>query len=154
MTRSRQAARRLVLRRLLDERRVSSQEELVKLLAARGHRVTQTTVSRDLAALGVGKHTGTSGTLYRGGQRPAPANDNGQLAHMLREFVLQIHQAQNLVLLKTPPGAAHPVASALDHDTPDGVLGTVAGDDTVLVITRDTRGGTSVARRLEALLES
>jgi transcriptional regulator of arginine metabolism len=150
--RSRAAARRLVLRRLIGERSVHSQEELVGLLARHGHRVTQATVSRDLAALGVSKTPRPGGgERYALAGGPAAAGD-GHLLRMLREFVTAIAHSGNVVVLKTPPGAAQPVASALDAAPPRGVLGTVAGDDTILIIAAPAAGGPRVARTLQRLM--
>lgn len=154
MARDRSAARRMLVRRLIAERAVGSQEQLVRLLAARGHRVTQTTVSRDLAAVGVAKET-----LPGGRERYALADSAGaappgdRLRHMLREFALEIGHSRNMVVIKTPPGSAQAVASALDQEAPPAVLGTVAGDDTVLVVTRKDDGGAALARILERQLE-
>ena len=153
MNPSRAASRRLLLRRLIDEHEIHSQAELVRILARRGHRVTQTTVSRDLAALGIGKHNGSRGPSesYAVPGRAKPAQSD-LLHRMLRQFVLAIEHSGNLVVLKTAPGSASPVASAIDHAKPSNVIGTVAGDDTVLVITRNIDGGANLARQLETIL--
>jgi transcriptional regulator of arginine metabolism len=155
MTRDRAAARRALLRRLLAERAVTSQAQAVRLLARHGHPVTQATVSRDLAAIGVSKTADR-----RGGERYSPragarAIRAGapELVQVLREFVVGVAHSGNLALLRTPPGAAPPVASALDRTPPPDVLGTVAGDDTVLVVSRTHRGGALLARRFTRLLE-
>ncbi len=156
MRRNRVAARRLLLRRLLAEREIASQEELVHLLARRGHEVTQTTVSRDLAAIRaekvVQRGSATRYLLRRGRRKGSRRLDD--LSRILREFVTEIEHSRNLVVLKTPPGAASPVAAAVDRAAPDGVLGTLAGDDTVLVVTRAADGGSAMARRLAGLLEA
>ena len=151
---SRAAARRLVLRELLSRREVLSQDELVALLGKRGHRVTQTTVSRDLAAIQAAKRVEPDGrTRYevRSADRWSTDSD---LIRVMQEFVLAIEPSRNLVVLKTPPGAANPVAAAIDCSAPRGVLGTIAGDDTLLVITRSDSGGSAVARRLAKLMEA
>ena len=149
----RAAARRVLLRKLLSGREIPSQDKLVRLLGRHGHRVTQTTVSRDLAAIHAEKVPEPGGALgYRvRGRRSSP--DLEELAHILREFVTAIDASRNLVVLKTPPGAASPVAAAIDRSAPEGVLGTLAGDDTLLVITRSETGGPMMARRLSKLLE-
>lgn len=144
-----------MLRRLLAERAVRSQAEAARLLARHGHAVTQATVSRDLAALGVRKTVDRSGReryalAASAARREAHA---GELARMLREFVVGVTHSGNLALLRTAPGAAPPVASALDRAATRGVLGTIAGDDTVLVIARGARGGPGLARRLEKIME-
>lgn len=156
MNRKRAAARLVVLRRLLAQHEIDSQEELVKLLGERGHPVTQATVSRDLAHVGAEKVAGSGGR-----ERYAIAEDLARhsgairnLSHRMKEFVIEIGHSANLVVLKTPPGSAGPVAAALDGATLDGVLGTLGGDDTLLVITRDPDGGAAVARQLEHIMEA
>jgi transcriptional regulator of arginine metabolism len=156
MKRGSASARRLLLRRIITEREITNQEELVSLLDQRGYRVTQTTVSRDLAAIGAQKVAGreadevyTVGTTEGTGSRKERA-----LGRLMQQFVLGIESSRNIVVLKTAPGAANPVAAALDRSPPDGVLGTIAGDDTVLVITRDDNGGSEMADRLAGLLGS
>jgi len=150
---SRVAARRGLVRRLLDERAVGSQDDLARLLAQRGHRVTQTTVSRDLAALGALKRTDDDGAeryvLPDGPPAPAGADD---LARLLRQFAVDVAASGNLAVVKTLPGSAGPVATALDRAGIEEIVGTVAGDDTVLVVVRGARGGPAVARDLERLL--
>jgi transcriptional regulator of arginine metabolism len=145
------AARRGLLRRLLLERRISSQEEIVDRLARAGHRATQTTVSRDLTALGAVKVVDDGGERYTLPDEPAPAGGLDELTRMLRQFAVEIDASANLAVVKTLPGSAGPVATALDRARLDGILGTVAGDDTVLVVARDPRGGSPLARRLELL---
>lgn len=149
------SARRALLRGLLTRRAVASQEELVALLRERGHTVTQTTVSRDLAALGAGKVVGEDGgvryALPGDGEPVGPDALHDDLERRIREFVTAIDHSGNLAVVKTLPGGAGPVASALDARPPAGVLGTVAGDDTILVVTRDLEGGAALARRLETI---
>jgi len=150
---SRTAARRLLLRRLLEHAGVSSQLEAVTALARHGHRVTQATVSRDLAALGARKGEGDVYRLPAAGQTEALAD----LGDRMRQFVVGIEASANIVVIHTPPGSAHAVAVALDGARESGdldaALGTVAGDDTLLVISRSPSGGTRLKRRLETLME-
>ncbi len=77
---------------------------------------------------------------------------NGALGQMLRTFALDIDRARNLVVIKTPPGSANPVATALDDRPSEEVLGTVAGDDTVLVIARSDTGAVKLVREFQQLL--
>jgi transcriptional regulator of arginine metabolism len=154
MNRSRAASRRLAIRRLVGRRAVGSQEELVALLESAGHRVTQTTVSRDLTALGARKVDGPGGRERYVLGNGAESDAAGSLGRMVRDFVVGITAAQNLVVVRTPPGSAAPVASALDADPPDGVVGTVAGDDTILVVTGSSRDAAAVVRGLEQLMEA
>lgn len=141
----RAAARRRAIRSMLRERRITSQEQLVELLAEAGHPVTQATVSRDLRAVGAVKSPVGEGR-YR--LVDGPAGD-GELAQALGEFALGMAPSGNLVVIRTPPGAAQVVAGAIDRAGLEGVLGTVAGDDTVLVVAEERRGGRGVAGDLE-----
>lgn len=136
--------------RLLETRAVGNQAQLVELLAGEGIEATQTTVSRDLEELGALKVRLPGGeTAYALPDLPsrqiAPAD---HLRRVLGEWVVEARCSGNLVVLRTPPGSAHVVGSALDRSGFPGVLGTVAGDDTVLVVTEDPSGGSEVAGRL------
>ena len=146
-------SRRLALvSRLLGGRRFSNQEELAKALARSGVIVTQATLSRDLRSLGVAKRTDSSGRpVY---ELPGPAVetlDRERRLLDLRTFVNQVKTAQNLVVVRTPPGHAHGVARAIDLAEFEGVVGSVAGDDTVLVVMEDSVGARRLQRRLDAL---
>ena len=156
MNRNRAAARLIVLRRLLAQNEIESQEELVKLLGERGHQVTQATVSRDLANLGAEKTIGSDGreryVIAADLERHSGAIRN--LSRRMKEFVTEIGHSANLVVLKGPPGAAGPVAASLDAASLDGVLGTMGGDDTVLVVTLDPSGGEEIAKKLEDIMET
>ena len=136
---------------------MASQADAVRELGRHGHRVTQTTVSRDLAALGARKVAGPDGREGYVVDGRLGSNGDGigaqRLARMLGEFVTTIDHSANLAVLHTPPGSAGPVASAVDAVRPQGVLGTIAGDDTVLVITRSAKGGAAIARRFRNLME-
>ncbi|HZD03897.1 MAG TPA: arginine repressor [Longimicrobiales bacterium] len=142
------AARRRVLRNLILERPVSSQSELVSLLARRGHAVTQATVSRDLQAIGAAK---TDGDRYRLLDRGVHDEAIAHLARSIGEFVESIRSSGNLVVLRTPPGAAQVVAAAVDASRLEGVIGTVAGDDTVLVVSSEHVTGRGMAHKLEEI---
>jgi transcriptional regulator of arginine metabolism len=149
---------------LLGKHKVRSQSALADLLAAEGFSVTQATLSRDLDELGAMRIRDSDGTLIyalrsEGGDgSPRPASDSAALETRLRrllgELLVTAEGSANLVVLRTPPGAAQFLASALDHadrhGVTSGVMGTIAGDDTVLVICRDPLGGTDLARRLIA----
>ena len=155
MNRDRSPARRALLRRLVGSRAITSQESAGRLLEDRGHPVTQATVSRDLAAIGAEKSLDATGRERYVLANTAGRGDNlkSDLARMMREFVLSVGHSGNLALLKTAPGSAAPVASALDQANPANVLGTIAGDDTVLVVARSANGGAGLARRLTRILE-
>lgn len=139
--------------KLLEQHAVVSQAHLVELLAADGVAATQATVSRDLDDLGAIKVRGVGGdSVYAipelPWERKAP---DDHLRRMFTEWVHEVSASGNLVVLRTPPGSAHVVASALDRaDVPD-VLGTVAGDDTLLVVVREHPGGAAIAHQLAEL---
>lgn len=137
--------------RLLEEHRVTNQSQLVELLAADGVRVNQATVSRDLEELGAIKVRVPGGeSAYAVPELPkdqvAPQE---HLRRVLGEWVVEIDRSGDLVVVSTPPGSAHVVASAIDRNGLDGVVGTVAGDDTLLVIARQRCGSRLVAQLSE-----
>jgi transcriptional regulator of arginine metabolism len=136
--------------KLLEAQAVTSQAQLVALLAGLGVEATQTTVSRDLEDLGAVKVRLPGGdTAYALPELPvhqiAPED---HLRRVLGEWVVEVAHSGNLVVLRTPPGSAHVVGSALDRSGIDAVIGTVAGDDTVLVIVDEEVGGKVMAARL------
>ncbi|MBD8869263.1 arginine repressor [Nocardioides donggukensis] len=148
---------------LVNQHEVRSQGELAVLLAESGLRVTQATLSRDLVELDAVKVRAPSGALVYavpgegGDRRPvAPADSSAGRARLSRlcgELLVSAEASGNLVVLRTPPGAAQFLGSAFDKaDFPD-ILGTIAGDDTVLVIGRDPRGGGTLARRFLGMAE-
>jgi transcriptional regulator of arginine metabolism len=140
---------------------VRSQVELAGLLAADGVVATQATLSRDLVELGAVKVRHSDGTLVyavpgEGGDRtPWGGVDqevlDSRLARLCEELLVTADASANIVVLRTPPGAAQFLASAIDQSTLPAVLGTIAGDDTVLVVTRDPQGGAAVAARFVGL---
>jgi transcriptional regulator of arginine metabolism len=142
---------------------IKSQGELAEHLADLGFQVTQATLSRDLVELDAVKVRGTSGTLVyavpgEGGDRRAVAGSESaagraRLARLCAELLVSAEASANLVVLRTPPGAAQFLASAFDKAEFPGILGTIAGDDTVLVIGRDPHGGDELARRFLALAD-
>lgn len=147
MSRSRRLA---LIAQLLSGRRFSSQEELARALARGGVNVTQATLSRDLRSLGVAKRSAPDGRpVY---ELPAPAGetlDRERQLIDLKAFVNDVRVARNLVVVRTPPGHANGVARAIDLASYDGIVGSVAGDDTVLVVMEDDPG----ARRLKKQLD-
>jgi transcriptional regulator of arginine metabolism len=148
------AARHSKIVSLLTAHQVRSQVELAQLLAAAGARVTQATLSRDLDELGAVKlRTPDGGAgVYVVPEDGAPlaarqANDAPpqRLARLLGELLISAEASGNLVVLRTPPGASNFLASALDRASLSEVLGTIAGDDTILVVSRDPLGGQALA---------
>jgi transcriptional regulator of arginine metabolism len=145
---------------LLGRHEVRSQGDLLGLLAQDGIEVTQATLSRDLLDLGAVKVRSGRALVYavpgEGGDRTArPAPDGGEVSARLRrvceELLVTAEPSHNLVVLRTPPGAASFLASALDHAPLPGVLGTIAGDDTIMVITTGAPASRSTASTLLAL---
>lgn len=139
--------------RLLSESAVSSQIQLVDMLASDGMVATQATISRDLDELGAVKVRVAGGeTVYAIPELPhAQVAPSDHLRRVLGDWVAEVAWSANLVVLRTPPGSAHVVGSAIDRGGLDGVLGTVAGDDTVLVVASEHAGGERVARVLSDL---
>jgi transcriptional regulator of arginine metabolism len=139
--------------RLLETHAVSNQAQLVGLLAEEGIEATQTTVSRDLEEIGAIKVRVPGGeTVYALPELPVhQVAPEDHLRRVLGEWVVEVAHSGNLVVLRTPPGCAHVVGSALDRSGFDGVIGTVAGDDTVLVVTAGDVGGAVIATRLSEL---
>jgi transcriptional regulator of arginine metabolism len=140
------AARRRCIRRLIDSDDITSQSELGQRLAAEGHRVSQATISRDLDAIGAYKEENTDGTRAYRIRAPGPVPRD--LEDVIDGFVLDVVSSGHLVVIRTPPAAAHLVASAVDAARLPGIVGTVAGDDTVLVVTSEGTGGEDIAARL------
>ncbi len=139
--------------RLLEQQSVASQGELVELLAADGIVATQATVSRDLEDLGAVKVRVPGGEMVSAvpelsRDRLAPED---HLRRVLADWVVQVAHSGNLVVVQTPPGCAHVVGSAIDRSGVDGVLGTVAGDDTLLLVAEERTGGAKVAKKISAL---
>src|SRR5207253_10113116 len=138
--------------RLLEHHAVTSQAQVVDLLAADGVVATQATVSRDLEELGAVKVRMPGGeTVYAVPQfeeRPAPEE---QLKRVFGEWVVEVAHSGNLVVLRTPPGSAHVVGSAIDRSGVDGMIGTVAGDDTILVVAAEGTSGADLAKQLSVL---
>ena len=139
---------------LLSDHAVSSQPQLVELLEAEGIKATQATVSRDLEELGAVKVRVPGGdTVYAIPEPHERPVGEDHLRRVLSEWVIAVASSGNLAVLRTPPGTAHVVASALDRSTvpPEGLLGTVAGDDTLLVIAEEGTTGAELANRLRAI---
>ena len=151
------AARQARIVELVSAHAVRSQTELAGLLAAEGVAVTQGTLSRDLEELGAVKLRTADGgvpayVVPAAGETPSvrPATDPTQsrLTRLLAELLVAADSSGNLAVLRTPPGAAHFLASALDRSGLPDVVGTIAGDDTVLVVARTADGGADLAEQL------
>ena len=162
---STKAVRHARIVELVRARPVHSQTELSELLAADGVHVTQATLSRDLEELGAvkirGSHGGAAYVIPEDGTpvlRPAmaelvgagPQQGPARLVRLLRELLTGADASGNLAVLRTPPGAAQFLASALDRSGLPEVVGTIAGDDTVLVVARAPAGGPDLVKMLSA----
>jgi transcriptional regulator of arginine metabolism len=135
---------------------LSSQEQIRERLSDLGFVATQSTISRDLEDLGLVRIRDGDGRL----RYAELADGNGTNGHgipsldsLLREFALAVEVSGNIVLIKTPPGAANAVAQGLDQSPPRGLLGTVAGDDTILAVSTTAATGKSLATRLRKLAD-
>ena len=139
--------------RLLAGHMVTSQEQLVGLLADEGIESTQATVSRDLDDLGAVKvRVPGAESMYAIPEHPADrVVPIDQLRRVMGEWVVDVGYSGNLVVLRTPPGSAHVVASALDRTGIEGSIGTVAGDDTLMVVAAEGTTGEQLATALRAL---
>lgn len=147
------AQRQHRIAKILEEHAVTSQTHLAQLLADDGVLVTQATLSRDLEEMGAVKVRMPGGqSAYAvpelAHERVAPEE---HLRRVLSDWVVQVSYSGNLVVIHTPPGCAHVVASALDRSGLDGVLGTVAGDDTLMVVATDRVGAPDVASKISSL---
>ncbi|MGA7295386.1 MAG: ArgR family transcriptional regulator [Terriglobales bacterium] len=141
-------ARHKAILDLLDEGPVESQDTLQQRLERRGFEVGQATLSRDIHELKLVK--GPDG-YRRSGENSAAEGVLPSVMHLARQFVLEIRQAQNLLVVKTTVGSAQPIAAALDASHWPEVIGTIAGDDTVLVIATDKKKAQSLARQIREL---
>ena len=154
-------ARQQLIVDLVSTRAVHSQSELADLLAESGVSVNQATLSRDLVELDAVKVRSGAGQVYavpgEGGDRSPvvaeTAASQERLARLCGELLVSARASANLVVLRTPPGAAQFLASALDKVGLPDVLGTIAGDDTLLVVSRQPDGGAALADRLRAMAQ-
>jgi transcriptional regulator of arginine metabolism len=145
--------RQRAIRDLVEQRPIRTQQELAAALRERGFRTTQATISRDVAELGLVK-AGRGGTqAYAIPQRLRDAETSGEerVRTLLRDMPVEIREAGTMLVLRTLPGSAHPLAAALDRARWPEVVGSIAGDDTVFVAFTDRRALGRVRRRLEEL---
>lgn len=153
------AARHAMIIEVIATGTVRSQSQLLDELADRGIRVAQGTLSKDLVEVGATRLRGPDGQLVyavpREGEGPAVTGEapayEARLARLAQEVVVSAEGSANLAVLRTPPGAAQYLASAIDKVAWTDLMGTIAGDDTVLLISRDPAGGQALADRALAL---
>lgn len=134
---------------LLDQGPIASQEDLQRLLRKRGLDAGQATLSRDIRELGLVK---SAGGYSLPGREALAESDLPSVSRLVREFVTSVRAAQNLLVTKTSIGSAQPVAAALDGENWPEALGTIAGDDTILIVCPDRRAAARLADRIEGML--
>ena len=153
MTRATRAGRQARIVSILSSTSVHSQSELAAMLADEGIDVTQATLSRDLEELGAVKLRGADGGVgvYVVPEDGSPvrgvSGGTERMSRLLAELLVSTDASGNLAVLRTPPGAAHYLASAIDRAAMPYVVGTVAGDDTILVVAREPMTGAELASR-------
>jgi len=163
MTPTTKTARHAKIRELISRSSVRSQAELAQRLADAGVTVTQGTLSRDLVEIGAARVRGAQGALIYavpsdGHDRElqsdqTEATTTARLITLCKDLLVSAEASANLVILRTPPGAAQFLASAVDHAGLNEVLGCIAGDDTIMVVTTSPTGGASVAQRFTGFAE-
>lgn len=143
------AARRAKAISLIQEGLVHSQSDLVVLLKKAGYKVTQTTASRDLEEIGAIRARNTAGeSTYE--IRESSDDAIVRSTPVPSQLILSVDHSANLALIHTPPGAAQFLASSLDHANLTGVIGTIAGDDTIILVSKKATGGANLAKELLA----
>jgi transcriptional regulator of arginine metabolism len=141
--------RQAALLDLIDREPIRSQDMLRRRLKARGLEVTQATISRDIKELGLVKGA-ADGAYHRAGREPAqPAHVELALRRAILEYLRSVGRVQWMVVLKTDPGQAQPLALAIDRAAMSEVAGTLAGDDTILVVAQSERAARTLVRRFE-----
>ena len=145
--------RQQIITRLIAQENVCSQPHLQEMLKEQGIDATQATISRDLEELGAVKIRVAGGdSIYAIAEyAPARVAPSDQLRRVMAEWVAEVTSSGNLVVVRTPPGCAHVVASALDRSALSGLLGTVAGDDTIFCVASEDIGGFGLAEELRSL---
>jgi transcriptional regulator of arginine metabolism len=136
---------------IVEHEAIRSQEQLRQRLAARGFVVTQATLSRDIKEIGLVKRSSDGAYQPAGVEGPPASAATAALSRALAEYLAGAEPVQQLIVLRTGPGQAQLLGLALDRARLAGVVGTIAGDDTILVIARDARKAQAIARRLDQL---
>lgn len=138
---------------LIENGNISTQAELAAALSENGYHVTQTTVSRDLAELGLVKVRGAQGRLVYARPGTPDHDQMAALATALQRWVMDVEASHNLVVIQTPNGFADPVSQALDESGHPSVVGTVAGENTVIVVVAESTTGSELAADLREMVE-
>ena len=143
------SARRSAAIAAINSGRIHSQEDLVQALKKAGYPVTQATASRDIEEIGAVRIRNQKGEMVYS----IAEDSDSSLARSMplpQELILSVDSSGNLAVVRTPPGGAQLLASSLDHSGIKGIIGTIAGDDTVLVVSKSATGGNALARELLA----
>lgn len=143
-------SRQNLILELVQHETVANQEQLRKLLLRQGFDVTQATLSRDISELALVK-TPDGYNVSRGGEQPEPGYHSA--GRLVREFVIEVREAQNLLVIKTATGSAQPVAAAMDAEGWTEIVGTVGGDDTILVISQSKKNAHRIALRIKGMMQ-
>jgi transcriptional regulator of arginine metabolism len=144
--------RQQALVELVRREPLSTQEDIRSQLDRLGHAATQSTISRDLEELGLVRVRDPEGHFrYALPTEAAGAGARARLRALFAEFVMQVEASGNIVVVSTPAGAANAVAESLDHAGVEGIVGTIAGDNTILVVAKEGTRGKALAKRLREL---
>jgi transcriptional regulator of arginine metabolism len=143
------ARRQTALLEIVDRELLHSQEQLRKRLHQRGFEATQATISRDIKDLGLVKRGGDGAYQRPGVETPNPVSALAALERATFEFLRRVERVQQLVVIRTGVGQAQPLALALDRAQLQETVGTIAGDDTILVVARGARGAAALVKRLK-----
>ena len=135
---------------LVQQESVANQEQLRRLLLRQGFDVTQATLSRDINELALVK-TAEGYSVSRSDQQPEPGFHSA--GRLVREFVVEVREAQNLLVIKTATGSAQPVAAAIDSEGWSEIVGTVGGDDTILVISQSKKSAHRMSLRIKGMMQ-
>lgn len=143
------ARRQAVILETVANGEISSQEQLRRRLKGRGYDVTQATLSRDIRDLGLVKRASDGAYQQQGAEPSVPGSAGVALQRALAEYASGVACVQQLIVLRTGAGMAQPLALAIDRAKLEEVVGTLAGDDTILVISRDARHAKALAKQME-----
>lgn len=143
------ARRQAIILELIDREALHSQELLRRRLHQQGFEATQATISRDIKDLGLVKRSGDGAYQRPGAEASDPETSLAALERAAGEFLRRVERVQQLVVVRTGTGQAQPLAIALDRSRLPEVVGTIAGDDTILVVARGARGAAALVRRLK-----
>ena len=148
------AKRQALIREIVEAQSIQTQEELAEALRAHGMVVTQATVSRDIREMHLLKVLAEDGSYRYATMEKSDSGMNDRLIRMLSDSVVEMNSANNLIVIHTLPGSAHVAGEAVDSLHWPEVLGTIAGDNTILVIARSNEDVEPVLRRFRALIRS